>query len=394
MKGSFRNRLEQALFAGHPPKDALREQTIWSSNREAIEAANRDVLERTSFIVGILMLPVCLVNLLFVNSQSALIYAVLSAVSFLMYFYCRCVLPGAAPGTSVIGMLYVYVSVILAFSIVVAYYIEPYRMTAAYIVTTACVSLIILDKPARMRTLYFVACVAFCASAAWRLSLENAMTDITTCCLCTVFGLFIGAYVRAIKLSDIEARRALAEQGRTDILTGLANRRSLFEYLAVLEGPEAEDGLSGVLMLDVDFFKEYNDHYGHQAGDECLRRLGALMTRFGEEHGLRFFRYGGEEFLGTSTHHDDAALGALAQALLCEVSALDIPYDSYDRGHITVSIGYAHVTEGRRSGYEKCISQADAALYAAKGNGRCCVVGYTGLKPGAEAPPQTLRQRR
>ena len=367
---------------------------VYQRNQSAIDTANYEVLRRASGIIALLTAPVCAANCALGQWQLAVIHAILVILSFAIFVYCRYLGSHAEALPSVIALMYGYVYVIFALSIVLAYYVTPQGGITMFAVATFAVALTILDRPGRMWILYGVATAILCLSAAVKLPVGEAVHDIVYCCTFALIGLLIGEYVRGIKLEGIEAYRMLAIQSHTDSLTGLANRRSLFEYLGVLEGPASEEGLSGVWMIDVDFFKEYNDHYGHQAGDDCLKKLGALMTAFGAEHDIRFFRYGGEEFLGTSTQHNYAALGELAELLLQRIIDLQIPYDCYERGHITVSIGYALVTEGRKSGYESCISHADTALYAAKRGGRCKAVGYTAEMQELTGIPGCVRTRR
>ncbi len=154
----------------------------------------------------------------------------------------------------------------------------------------------------------------------------------------------------------------------TDALTGLANRRRFEEVLAAeQERVRREDGRLSLLMIDVDFFKKYNDQYGHQAGDECLRAVAGAMQQSMRNASDLLARYGGEEFvvLLPRAEADDAA--GVAERLCHAVRALALPHQRSDWGVVTVSIGVA--TAGP-SGLATLIASADTALYRAKATGR------------------------
>jgi diguanylate cyclase (GGDEF)-like protein len=126
-----------------------------------------------------------------------------------------------------------------------------------------------------------------------------------------------------------------------------------------------------LLFADIDFFKRYNDHYGHQAGDDCLKRVAAaLMTTVHRPADL-VSRYGGEEFVMILP--DTTAEGALAVAekVLHSVRGLNIPHENSDaENHITLSIGVATLCSQENSKPEELIETADRMLYRAKERGR------------------------
>jgi len=157
-----------------------------------------------------------------------------------------------------------------------------------------------------------------------------------------------------------------------DGLTGVRNRRGLDEQLAVEWGRAVrEGGALSVILLDVDFFKRYNDHYGHQAGDACLRAVAAFLRQAVKRPGDLVARYGGEEFAcllpGTPL---DGAL-AFARQLGAGVEALALAHaQSSVSPVVTVSLGVCG-TSGRLPGNaEALLRTADEQLYAAKAAGR------------------------
>ena len=178
-----------------------------------------------------------------------------------------------------------------------------------------------------------------------------------------------------VRLRTLEleaANRKLEDLSSTDALTGLANRRR-FDTVWELEWQRAlRQGFAlAVAMIDVDHFKDYNDHYGHQAGDDCLRRLAQVLAAASQRSGELAARYGGEEFVIVlpAVNAEDAMANAerirSAVQALNIVNAVDIP-----AGMLTVSIGVACRVPTAYDSPASLLRAADAALYEAKHQGR------------------------
>ena len=169
------------------------------------------------------------------------------------------------------------------------------------------------------------------------------------------------------------ANRQLTELTVTDALTGLANRRH-FDLALVEEWARAQRSGQplALLMVDVDFFKPYNDHYGHQAGDDCLRRVAHFLRGAARRAGDLVARYGGEEFAVVAADTDLAAALSLAEAMRATVAAAAIPHavTPVAGGMATVSIGVAVTVPKFGETPERLLLRADAALYLAKSQGR------------------------
>jgi len=182
------------------------------------------------------------------------------------------------------------------------------------------------------------------------------------------------AYERLETLKhELETRNAeLAMLSSIDGLTGIANRRT-FDAALDREWRRAarEQSDLSLMLLDVDFFKRYNDYYGHQAGDECLRTIArAIATTLRRPADLAA-RYGGEEFaaLLPGTSLDGAQ--HVAQAVSEAVAALGLPHARSDVAcHVTLSIGIAAAVPAPSAGSESLVRHADTALYESKQAGR------------------------
>jgi diguanylate cyclase (GGDEF)-like protein len=174
-----------------------------------------------------------------------------------------------------------------------------------------------------------------------------------------------------------------------DGLTGLANRRRFDEALVAEWRHCRRRGVQlALLMIDIDHFKRYNDHYGHLAGDACLRRVAAaLRACLGRAHDL-VARYGGEEFACLIPECDAETALARAGEIRTALKLLAIPHaTSPTADRVTLSIGVACFCPGADDEPERLVTAADAALYEAKSRGRDRVE----LSPAGHAPaaPET-----
>jgi diguanylate cyclase (GGDEF)-like protein len=168
-----------------------------------------------------------------------------------------------------------------------------------------------------------------------------------------------------------KAQEALEVIATHDSLTGLANRR-LFERALEIEfgrGARQSSPLS-LIMLDIDYFKSYNDTYGHVAGDHCLTEVAQVLKNCCQRKADLAVRYGGEEFAVLLPDTDIQGALTIAEQIRQRVMEQNIEHSGSSTGRLTVSLGcYAFVPRGSDS-IEAFIQRADAALYQAKKGGR------------------------
>ena len=177
-----------------------------------------------------------------------------------------------------------------------------------------------------------------------------------------------------LALSNLKLRSTLKELSIHDPLTNLHNRRYMEEALELeLLRAERKKSTVGLIMLDIDHFKEFNDGFGHGAGDELLRSLGAAM-REQLRAGDVACRYGGEEFLLILPEATLEVTTRRAEQLRLHVKQMKVSYLDKPLGPVTISLGVAvYPRHGRQPG--ELIKSADAALYRAKAEGRDRVAG-------------------
>ncbi|MRW89631.1 diguanylate cyclase [Duganella sp. FT80W] len=172
-----------------------------------------------------------------------------------------------------------------------------------------------------------------------------------------------------------ESNRKLTALSATDGLTGLANRRSFDAALAREWGRAQRAGEPLALaMLDVDFFKLYNDSYGHQAGDNCLREVARVLAAGVHRATDVAARYGGEEFAFIAPLNNASQAAEMAEKIRAALQALAMPHQRSALGCVTISIGVAAIIPGEKQEPEMLLQAADQALYRAKENGRNCVM--------------------
>ena len=217
----------------------------------------------------------------------------------------------------------------------------------------------------------------------------------------------IGGYVATVRdYTDQKRREAqlvaeykhLSQAALKDELTGVANRRGFNDVLRreSLRQSRSKHDLS-LLLLDVDRFKQYNDLYGHPAGDECLKRLSRCIQDVMQRESDLVARYGGEEFVVLMPMTDSVGAQLLASRILQDVTKLTIPHQRSPHRVVTVSIGVATWPAGKRYDPQALVSDADVALYRAKESGRntvCCAVDLPFHQTRSEVVDGGPRRRR
>jgi len=174
---------------------------------------------------------------------------------------------------------------------------------------------------------------------------------------------------RTRELQESEARLRLL--ATTDALTGLPNRRRFDEVFAIAWRQALRDqSCISLLMIDADYFKAYNDHYGHEAGDACLRAIAGVIDAHVVRAGDFAARYGGEEFMVLLPATDTDGALTVARRIHAAICELDVPHRGSPIGIATVSIGVATAIPERSADRSALMRAADRNMYAAKAAGR------------------------
>jgi diguanylate cyclase (GGDEF)-like protein len=251
------------------------------------------------------------------------------------------------------------------------------QLRAPYAIATTCVLLAmhagaliagpplgLVAKAQYLESTVIAAVVALIAN--WRQERENRRSYLLT----------LKERVRREALSA--DNRALDDLARRDPLTGLPNRRAFDEWLAAAasdattaDATEGKPRRLSLIAVDIDHFKPFNDHYGHPAGDACLRQVAACLREQLRDHSDLVARVGGEEFavLLPGASIDDAIV--IAERFRAAVADMEVPHAKADvSGMVTISAGVATAPGLGTLQVQAMILRADAALYAAKQAGR------------------------
>jgi|GEM_PF-260300 len=210
---------------------------------------------------------------------------------------------------------------------------------------------------------FYISCFAFTSFVNWKLNRER-------------YHVFLNALEAKTQQKEATERgHALLRLSRTDPLTGLENRRAVDERLRDYWNDWQRFGAGfAAILIDVDFFKKYNDSYGHQEGDRCLTLIAdALGTTIAQYNGS-IGRYGGEEFIALARLSDREQVAELAEIIRSTVEDLALKHNYRRDGMsiVTVSVGAAFTRNQTGAKLEKIIHEADRALYLAKASGRNC----------------------
>ncbi|MBZ0060082.1 MULTISPECIES: diguanylate cyclase [unclassified Leclercia] len=187
-----------------------------------------------------------------------------------------------------------------------------------------------------------------------------------------------------LALANQRLRDALLEKALFDPLTGLRNRHHLEDALRTQMNQALHSGNPvSCLMIDIDHFKAINDRLGHEAGDQVIKGVAAIVQRAVSDKGMAF-RYGGEEFLALLPGADEAAAFATASEIHTAVHGLALRYELSEIGPVDVSIGIASYPQHAQG--ENLLRAADVALYRAKELGRSRIVSFGMLEAGNQPP--------
>lgn len=279
-------------------------------------------------------------------------------------------------------------------------FLNGYTLAFVLIVMIWGVVITLLDQPVYGQVIVFVTNYVFCACLL--LIRPRVFVVIQTIPLALLFlmlpffqensSVILGHYVNLAALlipltlssfrsynyfyDNVSNKIKLKDVSEKDELTNLYNRRKMNTFIEqeLLNDKKAVNSV-GILMLDVDYFKNYNDSYGHLQGDTALQAIGKVLCEISEEKDVFAARYGGEEFVAIITNRSQDEVATIAQEIKHKINRLQIPHKTSEASDLlTVSIGMHYSTDNQTDIYE-LIKKADDALYEAKVRGRNQIAG-------------------
>lgn len=211
---------------------------------------------------------------------------------------------------------------------------------------------------------FYISSMALTLYVNWKLNSER-------------YNVFLNALNAELRQDEVIAHgKELLHLSNTDALTGLSNRRAADARLGRLWEQWERTGEAFVtILIDIDFFKNYNDSYGHQAGDQCLVLVSTALAQLARRYRAEVARFGGEEFIIYARMERDDDVVAFAEAIRRAVRDLGLPHEWRPDGEsaVTASVGAASSRSASDGDLEELINKADRALYQAKAAGRNCV---------------------
>lgn len=348
------------------------QRAVFESSCSEIYAMNKSTLQSLSFVMTLLGAGIFAASLVMPAFYDVrLVYGAGFAMALTLLILSH---KGLHSPMGVLCALYFLFTVLFALAIFLSVGTSPNQRATVLLGFMPLMPLLIIDRSWRVNAFVLIIVgthgVLSLLFKPWDLPLD----DFTNCFVFALLGIYVGNSVRATRLTNFLLQQKAEHMAKQDFLTGLYNRRKMYEVIG--ESDAGARVICGVILFDIDYFKGFNDHYGHQAGDDCLVRIGDFLTEFTRLHGMTAFRFGGEEFAAFQYSGDSLPLDTLAEALRAGVYACNISYPDREPGRVCISVGYCAATAD--STVHQMITAADHALYCAKRAGRnCCRRGMS-----------------
>jgi len=277
----------------------------------------------------------------------------------------------------------VYYANITSFGIYLGVWANPDNFAVLFMCILICALVLFITPPLYNLCLTLAAMISFLACAILIKPAQIWIMDISNVLFAGFLASFLNWHITKLRMGlEISAnkleeeRNKYIDQSTTDELTRLRNRRDYMQtFHRFISNYRASDDWLCVAIADIDFFKGYNDHYGHPKGDDCLRSIGEVLNGLKDSLGIYTARVGGEEFSLLWFEREISHVDAVVAHLCKQISDLKIPHEkSKVSEYVTMSIGIYVIRCGTHQDTQTLYDLADKALYAAKAGGRNCAV--------------------
>jgi diguanylate cyclase (GGDEF)-like protein len=341
-------------------------------------------LRQVNIIIAIVVGAFSIYPLIKLDFLTVGIYLAVALVALLLSFYSNYKMQVAQEKNLFlyVAMTLFYANIIL-FGIYLNVWSSPDKLASIFLCLMICALLMFINPPFFNFSLTLGAVTVFTVSSVMIKAPDNAFLDIINVLVAGVISLYLSWHISKLRLGmEISAdmledeRNNYFDQSTIDELTKLKNRRDFMQtFQRYLSNYRTSDDWLCVAICDVDFFKNYNDHYGHPMGDDCLRSVGRVLNDLMESQGVYAARVGGEEFALLWFENDITHIDSVIHYITDKISDLNIPHaKSKVCTHITLSIGIYVERCGSSIEAEALYDLADRALYVAKEGGRNCAV--------------------
>jgi diguanylate cyclase (GGDEF)-like protein len=364
----------------------------YSFSREALEDCRENILKKNianlmviSMITGILLVVFAVVQLALEKQTGGFIVLIAASIlEFLIFIYANRLVRAKryAAHLFYFGFAF-FILMALLFGIYTEVFIRQDQNSASFMVLLICFLAVFHIRALYKLLLIVGMAFVFSAATVFLKPAEIWRADVLEMAMAALVGITLSWYVSYSTIKEMVAAEKLLrdrdrfrEESVRDELTGLSNRR---EYQNVvrfyINANQHVRQTVCAIMLDVDFFKNYNDYYGHQKGDEVLKAIGGVLKQIIKEEKVFAARVGGEEFIVLWTENRIAEAERVAIKLLNMIVDLNIPHmRSSVAPYVTASLGLYVLRGGNADTVEDLYREADYALYEAKARGRNCII--------------------
>jgi diguanylate cyclase (GGDEF)-like protein len=275
-----------------------------------------------------------------------------------------------------------YINIVM-FGMYLGVWSNPGNFAVTIMIFLVCALSLFILSPIFNLCLTACAMTAFIISVIFVKSPQIYISDICNVIFAGFISLFICWRISMLRLTAMlntnkleDERDKYLDESTIDELTKLRNRRDFMRtFQRYLMNFRSSDDWLCIAIADIDFFKKYNDHYGHPKGDDCLRAIGGAFNRLKDTMGVYCARVGGEEFAMLWFEKDVSHVDAVVNRFNMLVKTLKIPHEkSSVSGYVTMSTGVYIEKCGVSQDTQELYNQADKSLYTAKENGRNCAI--------------------
>lgn len=339
---------------------------LFQNNKEAIDTFNRQSIPKVFFIT-IMTLFIPVFASIFRHSMRPNVPLYLMAIGGIIILILLSNLKPFKP----YPMLFVYIFGLIIYALFLYLGVVTFqdRPAATLLIYFVVLPLLFIDRSYRVNlftiTLFLAHLILSYANKGITLGSIDLINTLTSVFL----GTLIGRWFLISRLTQFETEKQLSREKETDFLTNIGNRRKLYNDFNHLE--HSGNNYVAILVLDLDYFKDYNDKYGHLTGDRCLQTMGKLFGNISRQKDIKFYRFGGEEFVALSTSMSKEEIQVIAEYIRISIKSFKITTDI-----LTVSIGYAFIPIIAGKDIDYYLENPDKALYRAKEKGRDTIVMY------------------
>jgi diguanylate cyclase (GGDEF)-like protein len=280
-------------------------------------------------------------------------------------------------------LIALYYANLILFGIYLSVLSSPDNYAVSFMCILICALFLFIQPPLFNLSVTLGAIVIFAVSTVLVKSYHNWSIDILNALFAGIISLFVNWHISKLRLTALsnvskleDERNRYYDQSTIDELTQLRNRRDFTQtFQRYLSSYRTSDYWLCVAIFDIDFFKKYNDHYGHTKGDDCLRTIGGMLNTLRDTMNLYSARVGGEEFAMLWFENDLHHVNTVVARLNALVRELKIPHEkSRTAPYVSISTGVYVEPCGTSSDMRTLYDLADKALYFAKGSGRNCAI--------------------